>query len=72
MKKDPRIILCEKLIKTGIERHLAFDIALSAGSSQEYVDRWYINDLKVTKAEEEIIIEKVSRFYMGYYHDEES
>jgi hypothetical protein len=67
---DPRIILCNELYLEGIPKTLAYMISLEAGSSQALVGRDYIKGLNLSPKFEEIIFQKVSRFYLGYFNDE--
>lgn len=66
---DPRMVLVEKLVDSGLPKKLAFTIALDAGSSQTIVGKEYIQELCVSKEFEEVIFDKVSRFYFGYYSE---
>ena len=68
--RDPRYILYDEFVSVGIPQKLAFTIALDAGSSQVVIDKEYLNELNISKEMEEIIFEKVSRFYFGYYYEE--
>lgn len=68
---DPRILLCNELCKEGIGKSLAFMIALETGSSQAFVDKDYIKGLNLSAKHEELIFQKVSRFYFGYFNNED-
>jgi len=69
---DPREILLNELVSSGIPKTLAYSVSLDAGSSQAIIDKEYLEELKISKEMEEIILEKVSRFYFGYYDNDNS
>jgi len=62
---DPRIILRDKLIETGLLFKDANLIALEAGSSQTFVDIEYLNKLRLSATQLEITLKLVMDFYSG-------
>ncbi len=62
---DPREILAAYLVEVGIDEQRAIIIALDAGSSQAYVDKYYVDELNITEAQKKLVLEYVCRFYSG-------
>lgn len=62
---DPRIILRDKLIETGLLFKDASLIALETGSSQTFVDIEYLNKLGLSANQLEITLKLVMDFYSG-------
>lgn len=64
---DAREILIKELVSLGIPEGVSVCIALDAGSSQVIVNKEYIEKLGIQRKMQNIVLEKVTRFYSGYY-----
>lgn len=67
---DPRIRLQNELTSIGLPYSLSSIVALEAGGSQAVVGKKYIREIGVPKEMEELIFERVSKFYLGYYDED--
>lgn len=65
--KDERKILKEELVSIGISEYEATIIALDAGSSQTIVDIEYLRKIKIPKHLINQALQKITKFYFGYY-----
>lgn len=63
---DPRKTLLADLLEAGIDRLIARQIAIEAGSSQAIVDSEYLNGLNLNELSKNFVLECVSKFYFGY------
>ena len=69
MKKfivDPRIILFQSLVKSGIKKDLAHLISVEVGGSQAFVDEEYLIECGITdKKERQKYLKCIVKFYFS-------